>query len=87
MEMEEMALNQAPEESKDKPIGVYVKVNEDGFVTDVNSEIFIKDFTGWLKIDEGYGDKFAHAQSQYFQHPLVGEDGEYIVNLDLLTNI
>lgn len=51
----------------DKPIGVYVKYDEDGNVREVNSDIFIKDLTGWTKIDEGYGDRFAHAQSQYFE--------------------
>ena len=80
-----MALNQEPEEAKDKPIGVYVKVNDEGFVTDVNSEIFIKDFTGWQKIDEGYGDKFAHAQSQYFERGLIDEKGDY-VNKQIIEN-
>lgn len=64
-------------ESQSPPIGVYVKVNEDGFITEVNSDIFIADFTGWQKIDEGYGDKFAHAQSQYFEDPLIDENGQY----------
>ena len=64
-------------ESQSPPIGVYVKVNEDGFITDVNSDIFITDFTGWQKIDEGYGDKFAHAQSHYFEMPLMSEDGVF----------
>lgn len=62
---------------EDKPIGVYVKVNEDGFVTDVNSEIFIKDFTGWQKIDEGCGDKFAHAQNNYFKKDIIDAEGNY----------
>lgn len=60
-----------------EPIGVYIKVNENGYITDVNSDVFIKDFTGWQKIDEGYGDKFAHAQSQYFDKPLLDENGNY----------
>lgn len=62
---------------KEQPIGVYVKVNEEGYVTHVNSDLFIKDFTGWQKIDEGYGDKFAHAQSNYFEKPLIDEEGNY----------
>ena len=57
-----------------KPIGVYVKVNEDGFITDINSEIFIDNFEGWTKYDEGYGDKYAHAQNMYFEKPLVEEN-------------
>ena len=64
-------------ETQSPPIGVYVKVNEDGFITDVNSDIFITDFTGWQKIDEGYGDKFAHAQSQYFENTFVDDKGFY----------
>jgi len=64
-----------------KPIGVYVKINSDGYVVDINSDIFINDFDGWLKIDEGFGDLFAHAQSQYFGAPLVNENGEYVIRL------
>lgn len=60
-----------------QPIKVYVKVNADGYITDINSEIFIKDFTGWIEIDKGYGDKFSHAQSQYFDKPIIDENGEY----------
>ena len=66
------------EEVKERPIGVYVKTNEEGYITEVNSDIFIEDFTGWQKIDEGYGDKFAHAQSQYFESGLRNKKGEYI---------
>ena len=66
---------------QEKPIGVYVKTNEEGFITDVNSEIFLQDFTGWQKIDEGYGDKYAHAQSQYFEKPLVNEVNKYQIKL------
>ena len=62
---------------KEKPIGVYVKVNEEGYIINVNSDIFLQDFTGWQKIDEGYGDKFAHAQSQYFEK-LIDDNGKYI---------
>lgn len=61
----------------EQPIGVYVKTNKDGYITEVNSDIFIKDLTEWTKIDEGYGDKYAHAQSQYFDKPLVNDNGTY----------
>ena len=53
-----------------KPIGVYAKYDENGNIIEVNSDIFIKNFDGWTKIDEGYGDRYAHAQSQYFNEPL-----------------
>ena len=61
----------------DEKISVYIKTNSDGYITEVGSDIFIKDFTGWIKIDEGYGDKYAHAQSHYFDKPLVDENGKY----------
>ena len=53
------------EEVKRRPIGVYVKRDKNGKVIQINSEIFIEDLTGWEKIDEGFGDKYAHAQSLY----------------------
>ena len=60
-----------------QPIKVYAKVNENNEIIDVGSSIFIKDLNGWIKIDEGFGDKYAHAQSQYFDKPLINEDGRY----------
>ena len=60
-----------------EPIGVYIKVNSDGHIVLVGSSIFIRDLTDWIKIDEGFGDKYAHAQSQYFDKPLINEDGTY----------
>ena len=53
------------EETQPRPIGVYVKRNNLGKVVEINSEIFIDDLTGWEKIDEGFGDMYAHAQTQY----------------------
>lgn len=61
----------------EQPIGVYTKINADGYVTEVGSDIFIKDLTGWTKIDEGFGDKYAHAQSQYLDKPLISDNGMY----------
>ena len=61
----------------DEKISVYIKTNANGYITEVGSDIFIKDTTGWIKIDEGNGDKYAHAQSQYFEKPLVNENGAY----------
>lgn len=58
-----------------RPIEVYVKLNANNDIVDVNSSIFLKDKTGWKKIDEGFGDKYAHAQSMYFEKPLINEDG------------
>lgn len=60
-----------------KPISVYIKINTNKEITEVGSSVFISDFTGWIKIDEGYGDRYAHAQSQYFKKPLINENGKY----------
>lgn len=59
-----------------RKVGVYVKVNSQGFITDIGSDIFIKDLEGWQKIDEGEGDKYVFAQTQYFG-TLVDEKGNY----------
>ena len=60
-----------------QPIKVYIKFNSNHEIIEVGSSIFIKDLTGWIEIDEGYGDKYSHAQSQYFDKPLMNEDGTY----------
>lgn len=56
-------------------IKVYAKLNENNEITEVNSSIFLSDVTDWIEIDEGEGDKFAHAQSQYFENELTDEQG------------
>lgn len=60
-----------------EPIKVYVKFNTNNEIIEVGSSVFIQDTTGWVEIDSGFGDKFAHAQSQYFDKPLINEDGTY----------
>ena len=62
---------------EEQPIKVYIKINSNNNIVDINSEIFIKDLTSWVYIDEGYGDKYTHAQSQYFEKPLINEEGKY----------
>lgn len=58
-------------------VKVYIKVNEQHEITEVGSSIFIEDTEGWLKIDEGSGDKYVHAQNNYFEKPIKNEDGTY----------
>ena len=60
------------------PIGVYIKVDSDTYITTINSGIFITNLDdGWIKIDEGSGDKYAHAQSLYLPKPLMDNRGRY----------
>ena len=69
--------NAEDDKFKGKKIGVYVKTNLEGYITDINSDIFIKNFDGWVKLDEGYGDRYAHAQNKYFGRSLINENGNY----------
>ena len=58
-----------------RPYIVYVKVDESNRVTSINSSAFLADVTGWTEIDSGYGDKYHHAQGNYFDKPLRDERG------------
>lgn len=58
-------------------IKVYIKTDSNGNVMAVNSSIFLSDLTGWTEIDEGTGDKYVHAQGNYFEKPLTDDNGIY----------
>lgn len=60
-----------------QPYVVYVKVDESNRITAINSSAFLADVTGWTEIDSGYGDKYHHAQGNYFDKPLYDERGIY----------
>lgn len=57
---------------------VYVSI-QDGYITSINSEIFLtqEEMNTMTEIDKGQGDKYAHAQSQYLEKGLVDEKGRY----------
>ena len=63
-------------------IGVYVKTNADNVVIDISSSIFISDFSDWIKIDEGIGARFVHAQGNYLPKPLTTSEGYYRYKYD-----
>lgn len=56
---------------------VYAKTNESGYITAVNSSAFLADTTGWTEIDRGIGDKYHHAQGNYFPQPIRTMGGAY----------
>lgn len=56
---------------------VYVKTNSNGYITAVNSSAFLADTTGWTEIDSGYGDKYHHAQGNYFPLTIITDGGAY----------
>ena len=57
---------------------VYVSLSN-GYITSINSEIFLsqEEMDTMREIDQGQGDKYAHAQSQYLEKGLVDEHGRY----------
>lgn len=54
---------------------VYVKTDETGRIVSVNSDAFLPGTDGWTLIDDGDGDKFMHAQGNYFPHPIITDEG------------
>ena len=60
-----------------EPYKVYVKTNENSYITEANSSAFLSDLTGWTEIASGYGDKYHHAQGNYFDEPIIPESGVY----------
>lgn len=56
---------------------VYVEIDERNRITNINSSGFLslEDRNGWIKIDEGTGDRFYHAQGNYFPGPLYDDRG------------
>ena len=58
-----------------QPYIVYVRADDAGRITAINSSAFLADVTGWMEIDSGYGDKYHHAQGNYFDKPLCDERG------------
>lgn len=57
---------------------VYVSLSN-GYITSINSSIFLseEEMSTMTEIDQGQGDKYAHAQSQYLEKGLVDELGRY----------
>lgn len=54
---------------------VYVRTDGQGRILETNSSAFLTDTTGWTAIDEGLGDKYHHAQGNYFDGGLYTNDG------------
>lgn len=61
----------------DDVCAVYVKIDPAGYVLAINSSAFLTDPTDWVKIDEGTGDKYHHAQGNYLPMPLFTDIGAY----------
>lgn len=55
--------------------GVYIRMDSEGRITAINSDAFLQSLDGWTKIDEGLGDSYHHAQSNYLPGPLMDRQG------------
>ncbi|MCQ2017484.1 hypothetical protein [Clostridium butyricum] len=58
-------------------IKVYIKLDGNNCITEINSSIFLKDISHYTYIDEGIGLRYAHAQNYYFpkEKPLRDNQG------------
>lgn len=55
---------------------VYILLDEKGRIVRVEGEYSLpSDLTGWVQIDEGYGDRFSMAQSHYLDGGLYTNNG------------
>lgn len=59
------------------PYIVYVRPDDKSRITAVNSSAFLSDTDGWIEIDSGFGDKYRHAQGNYFPMTIMDERGVY----------
>lgn len=58
-----------------QPYIVYIKVDDQNRIRDVNSSAFLRDMDGWIEVDRGFGTKYGHAQGNYFLLPTYDERG------------
>ena len=58
-------------------IKVYIMINNKNDVIYIDSDIFLYDTAGLIYIDKGYGDRYAHAQGNYFAKPIADAYGIY----------
>ena len=61
---------------------VYVRADATGRIVEINSGAFLQDTAGWVKVDEGTGDRYHHAQGNYLCSPL--RDGNGICRYKLV---
>lgn len=58
-----------------EPYIVYVKTDDQNRIIAINSSTFIPDPSGWIEIDSGFGDKYHHAQGNYFDQLIFDDRG------------
>ena len=64
-------------EAVEEVFSVYVQVNENNYITAVDSDAFIEDLSLWIKVDEGQGDLYKFAKNNYCKYGITASDGSY----------
>ena len=54
---------------------VYIQIDDAFRIIAINSSAFLPSTEGWFAIDSGLGDKYHHAQGNYFPKPIYEERG------------
>lgn len=67
-------ITQEPEIEMPEPYHVYAQTDEQGRIIAVNSSAFVPAEWG-AEIDSGFGDKYHHAQGNYFPIGIYTQDG------------
>lgn len=49
---------------------VYIRINENNEITDIDNNIHITDNTRWIFLDEGNTNRHAYAKNKYFTKPI-----------------
>ena len=65
---------------------VYIKTDKNNCVTSVESDLTLKNTTGYVQIDEGIGDKYSHAQGNYFPRDKLLRDSQGRCNYKYVNN-
>lgn len=58
-----------------QPYIVYVKTDAQNRIAAVNSSDYMNNTDGWIEIDRGFGDRYGHAQGNYFPMPIYDDRG------------
>ena len=54
---------------------VYIQIDDLSRIIAINSSAFLSSTEGWIEIDSGLGDRYHHAQGNYFPKPIYEERG------------
>lgn len=54
---------------------VYIQIDDASRIIAINSSAFLPSTEGWIEIDRGLGDRYHHAQGNYFPKPIYEERG------------